>query len=136
MNSLKLILFFALAGVWTAHAQENILYPALKETIDSLAAIDQKVQQDFINGSPENRPALEKTKDETFVRHAGVLKEILKKYGYPNFDKVGKKASANYWLCVQHCDHDLAFQKEVLKEMKREVKNKKAGASHFAYLVD
>ena len=116
--------------------QEAVQFPALKKQIDSLKFIDQKVQQDFINAGKEERPNLLIIEDETFIRHTPILKEILKKYGYPNFDKVGKESSDNYWLCVQHCDQDLKFQKRVLKLMKKEVKNKKANATNFAYLTD
>src|SRR5258706_14949554 len=99
-------------------------FPSLKKQIDSLAIIDQRVQQDYIAGSPEERKNLVKIEKETFVRHTPFLKNILKKYGYPNFDKVGIESSNNYWLCVQHCDQDLKFQEQVLKLMRKEVKNK------------
>ena len=127
-----LILVFNLV----ASAQETAKYPALKKQIDSLKIIDQQVQKDLINSNSENRQALDKIKNETFIRHTIILKNILTTYGYPNFDKVGKESSDNYWLCVQHCDHDLNFQKEVLKAMKKELKNKKANPKNYAYLMD
>jgi hypothetical protein len=119
-----------------ANAQETIKYPLLKKQIDSLKIVDQQVQQDIMNGNSENRQALIKIEEETFVRHTIILKKILKTYGYPNFDKVGKESSNNYWLCVQHCDHDLKFQEDVLKLMKKELKNKKSDPKNYAYLTD
>lgn len=116
--------------------QETIQFPALKKQIDSLKVIDQRVQQDYIKAGKEERPNLLKIENETFIRHTTLLKEILKKYGFPNFDKVGKESSTNYWLCVQHCDHDLNFQEQVLKLMKKEVKNRKANSVNYAYLTD
>ena len=41
-------LFFLLLSL-PALSQEPLKYPLLKKTIDSLALIDQKVQQDFID---------------------------------------------------------------------------------------
>jgi len=41
------------------------------------------------------------------------LKKILKKYGWPTYAMVGKKASESAWLIVQHSDHDVRFKKNV-----------------------
>ncbi len=129
-------LLFMLVFSFSLIAQESIQFPALKKQIDSLKNVDQRVQHDFINGSTENRPMLEKIERETFVRHTPILKDIFKKYGYPDFDKVGKESSNNFWLCVQHCDHDLKFQEEVLEAMFPAVQNKKADPKNYAYLRD
>lgn len=136
MKRIYWTIVLSLAINLVAKAQETIEFPALKKQIDSLKIIDQQVQQDFINGNSENRQTLEKIKKETFVRHTFILKNILTTYGYPNFDRVGKESSNNYWLCVQHCDHDLKFQEEVLRLMKKELKNKKADSKNYAYLTD
>lgn len=120
---------------FTSNAQ-NIKFPALKAQIDSLAFIDQKVQEDTRKANTEDKSNLEKVQKETFIRHTKILKNILKKYGFPNFDMVGEKGSSNYWLCVQHCDHDPKFQNEVLILMKKQLKKKKANARNYAYLRD
>ncbi len=49
---------------------------------------------------------------------------------------VGKQASNNFWLMVQHADNDLLFQEAVLKKMKLQVDQKKADGANFAYLTD
>jgi hypothetical protein len=118
------------------NAQETIEFPLLKKQIDSLKIVDQQVQQDIMNDNSENRQALIKIEEETFIRHTIILKKILETYGYPGFDKVGKESSNNYWLCVQHSDHDSKFQKEVLRLMKKELKNGKADFKNYAYLTD
>lgn len=116
--------------------QETTQFPELKKQIDSLKTVDQQVQQDYIKGNPEERKNLQNIQKETFIRHTSLLKDILQKYGYPNFDKVGKESSHNYWLCVQHCDHDLKFQREVLELMRKDIRNKKADPKNYAYLTD
>jgi hypothetical protein len=71
MKNIILPLLFALFIGLTSYGQEIILFPYLKKQIDSLAFIDQKVQQDYINGNAENRQALEKIEKETFIRFPG-----------------------------------------------------------------
>ena len=120
-----------------ALGQEAVQYPALKKTIDSLAFIDQKVQQDFIESFKTGQSKkFEQIEQETFIRHTPILKQIFQTYGFPTYDLVGKKSSNNYWLCVQHCDQDLSFQQTVLAAMEPKVKAKKADPKNFAYLTD
>lgn len=105
--------------------------------IDSLALVDQKVQQDFQESFKTGEiQKYEKLKKEAFIRHTPILKAIFNKYGYPNYDLVGKKGANNYWLCVQHCDHDLKFQQQVLTGMEKDVKANKADGKNYAYLTD
>lgn len=121
----------------TAHSQETIKDPALRQMIDSLATVDQKVQQDFMESFKTGEiPKYEKLKAEAFIRHTPILKAIFDKHGYPNYDLVGKKGANNYWLCVQHCDHDLKFQQQVLHGMEKEVNARKADGKNYAYLTD
>lgn len=66
------------------------------------------------------------------------LKKVIARYGWPTISLVGKKASYGAWLLVQHADHDLQFQKKVLK-MLNEIhrKNKKdLNSENIAYLTD
>ena len=46
------------------------------------------------------------------------LKKIVQKYGWPTIHLVGKRASRNAWLIIQHTNHDVRFQKKCLKLMK------------------
>nr|WP_252736462.1 DUF6624 domain-containing protein [Maribacter dokdonensis] len=48
----------------------------------------------------------------------------------------GKEGSQNFWLMVQHSDHNPDFQKEVLKKMKSEVDKGNAKPSNYGLLVD
>src|SRR3989344_5778883 len=48
------------------------------------------------------------------------LKEIIEKSGWPSIDLVGKKASRNAGLIIQHADHDVRFQNTIKK--KKEVR--------------
>ncbi|QNL48085.1 hypothetical protein H8S90_14850 [Olivibacter sp. SDN3] len=130
---LGILLFF-----WTdiISGQESIQLPLLKKQLDSMALIDKKTGQDVRYGKIEDRDSLRAIVRETYIRNTAFAKQIFQEYGYPNYDKVGKESEKNFWLCVQHSDHDISFQQDVLKEMKKEVKRKKATASNFASLTD
>lgn len=75
-------------------------------------------------------------KDSVFTTHQKRIKEIFNKNGFVGFDLAGKEGSSNFWLLVQHSDHDPEFQKEVLKKMKIEVDKGNAQASSYGLLVD
>ncbi|MES2515912.1 MAG: DUF6624 domain-containing protein [Bacteroidota bacterium] len=134
---MKYILFtLILCYAFNLKGQEKVQFPLLKKRIDSLAFIDKKTGQDVRNAKNTERDSLRKIVKVTFMQNTELLKDIFAEYGFPNYDKVGKETSSNFWLCVQHSDHDLKFQEEVLREMKKQVKRKKANPSNFAFLTD
>jgi hypothetical protein len=69
-------------------------------------------------------------------RNTIVIKQYFKENGYPGIKENDKKTSLYFWLIVQHSDHDVAFQKKVLKSMKKELKNKNVIPANYAYLYD
>ncbi|WP_340065357.1 DUF6624 domain-containing protein [Ascidiimonas aurantiaca] len=75
-------------------------------------------------------------KDSVFTTHQILLKEIFDKHGFVGFDLAGEEGSQNFWLMVQHSDHNPDFQKEVLKQMKIEVDKGNAKPSNYGFLVD
>ena len=75
-------------------------------------------------------------KDSVFTSHKKRLEEIFEKFGYPGYSLVGEKGSQNFWLMVQHCDSDPAFQSRVLEKLRIEVDNKNADGSNYGLLTD
>lgn len=70
-------------------------------------------------------------------RHTTKLKTIIKEYGWPTISLVGKKASFNAWLLVQHADHDIKFQKKVLKLLQKiDRETHDVDRANIAYLTD
>ena len=61
---------------------------------------------------------------------------IFKKNGFIGIDMAGDEGSMNFWLMVQHSDHNPDFQKEVLEKMKIEVDKGNADPSNYGLLVD
>ncbi len=75
-------------------------------------------------------------KDSVFASHQKRIKEIFDQNGVVGFDLAGEKGSSDFWVMVQHSDHDPAFQKEVLEKMKVEVAKGNADSRNYGLLVD
>lgn len=75
-------------------------------------------------------------KDSVFTTHQIRLKEMFDKHGFVGFDLAGEDGSKNFWLMVQHSDHNPEFQKEVLEKMKIEVDRENAIPGNYGLLVD
>lgn len=77
-----------------------------------------------------------KYRDSTFTEHKIRVEKMFNKYGFLGFNEVGKDASRDFWLLVQHCDKFPEFQKKILKAMDKEVKKNNANPIDYAYLYD
>ena len=64
------------------------------------------------------------------------LKQIIRQYGWPNFDLVGTDGTNIAWEIVQHSDNDPAFQKKCLPLIEAAVKRGQEMPSDAAYLTD
>ncbi|MBN2425597.1 MAG: hypothetical protein JXB44_11285 [Calditrichaceae bacterium] len=62
------------------------------------------------------------------------MKEIIKTYGWPTFDLVGKDGSEAAWLLVQH--GDLELQKMSINLLKSAADINQARKSSYAFLLD
>lgn len=71
-------------------------------------------------------------------RNTTWLKKVIERYGWPTISLVDKKASQGAWLLVQHADHDLKFQKKVLKLLEEiySKNTKEIKSANIAYLID
>lgn len=109
----------------------------LADELKKMAEVDQIAayipQGEYKKMSSEQWNAF---KDSVFVTHEKRIKQIFDKNGFPGFDLVGKERSNDFWLMVQHSDHNPAFQKEVLEKMKIEVDKENAESSNYGLLVD
>ncbi|PCJ17712.1 MAG: hypothetical protein COB02_12910 [Candidatus Cloacimonadota bacterium] len=88
-------------------------------------------------GESHQNMRLGKTKvnNETNLQNINILKNIIKKIGWPTIDKVGKQASHYAWLLVQHADFDLELQKTVLNFLKT-LNSQQIDKKEVAYLTD
>lgn len=119
------------------HAQTKPLNQALTDSLSKWAVLDQTaagVPDAHLKAMPPER--LQQYKDSVFTLNEKRLKSVMKQYGFPGYDLVGKKGSNDFWLMVQHCDKDVTFQRYILKAMKIEVTRHNADPKNFAYLTD
>lgn len=75
-------------------------------------------------------------KDSVFTTHQLRLKEIFDKHGFVGFDLAGEEGSFNFWLMVQHSDHNPDFQGKVLADMRIKMEKRNASKRNYAYLTD
>jgi hypothetical protein len=111
----------------------------LRDELSKMAVIDQLAAANAYPPESYSNLTLKEWKsfkDSIYRAHGQRLKEIVNIHGFLGFDKVGKEGSHNFWLMVQHSDHDPAFQLEVLDKMKVQVDNKNANPELYGFLVD
>lgn len=105
------------------------LYKKIADELLTMVKIDQKMRLMAIKDN--------KFWDKNVDRHnTERLKDIISEVGLPTISKVGLEASKAAWLIAQHADHDLKFQKDVLKKIKKAVKDKDFEAKYLAYITD
>ena len=116
---------------------EVVFDQSLADSLAKMAEIDQVAayipQGAYKEWSSERWKAF---KDSVFTTHQQILKQLFDQYGFLGFDRVGEEGSLNFWLMVQHSDHDPKFQQEILEQMKIEVNKGNASPSNYGLLVD
>ena len=123
----------------TALTVPEVKNPALREELLQRIKSDQAVRVEII----KNYPSGQKLPDEVLSRFAAIdkantnwIEEIIKKYGYPGYASVGRDGEQAAFAMIQHADHDLDFQKQALKLLRRAVESKDASPASLAYLTD
>lgn len=64
------------------------------------------------------------------------LKEIIREFGFPTRQLVGKDAMQGIFLIIQHSDGDTEWQKEQLTNIEKAVKQGDMDGQSYAYLYD
>lgn len=108
-------------------------YQAIAEEIDKMAADDQKAREKFFAQNDQSNENFEKMVDPIDEINNGKIKNIIDRIGYPTISKVGKKASFNAWLIIQHSPQ-IEFMKKCLKLMEDEKDD--IDPLNIAYLKD
>ncbi|MBW1294367.1 DUF6624 domain-containing protein [Aquimarina litoralis] len=109
----------------------------VSKQLERMVKIDQEIQfAHKPNESERVKDSLYREKDRIFKSNTDTIKRLYESYGFLGIDKVGKQGSYNFWLLVQHADHDINFQEKVLESMIKEVDRNNADASNYAYLMD
>lgn len=140
-NVVFLLSFMSMIAVASAQSVRvpQVYYIKL---LDTLVAKDQYwrgMMRKYDNQETDgtlSREVITKKLVETDSLNYFAVKNIIRKIGYPNYDKVGKGGSHNFWLLVQHQDAHPEFQDSVLTMMQGEVERGKVSLADYAFLVD
>jgi len=138
-----LIVSIALIGCKQKSAKKNVtdekieFNQELADELEKMAEVDQiaaYIPQGKYKELSENE--WNAFKDSVFTTNQKRISEIFEKHGFVGFDLAGEDGSRNFWMIVQHSDHNPEFQKEVLVEMKKEVDKQNAISTNYGLLVD
>ena len=75
-------------------------------------------------------------KDRIFEENTDTIKKYFDEYSFPWVKINGEKTSIYFWTIVQHSDHDVKFQEQVLRRMKKGLKIGEVLPRNYAYLYD
>jgi len=107
-------------------------YSGIILKINQAARAEQKLRKTLFS-KIVNDKAGQQELDELDSKNSNLIKEIVEKIGLPTISKVGKQASYNAWLIVQH-SKDLPFQKRYLNLL--EANKNDVDKCNIAYLED
>jgi hypothetical protein len=108
----------------------------LREELLRMVERDQAVRNELIRrGMNQPDAAVEGSMAAIDARHTARLKEIVRRYGWPGPDLVGRDGADAAFLLVQHAD-DLAFQKKMLPLVRRAYRAGELSAWNYALLLD
>jgi hypothetical protein len=130
MKTFTLILCLIILNSLHAACQTTGSNQKLSGVIDSLFAADQNTVK--IKPSDSAAAAFQRV----IRRNFPTVKRILDTYGYPSYALVGQESANHYFTLVQHSDFNQDFQQQVLKVMRRGVKNGSASGKQYAFLTD
>ena len=89
-----------------------------------------KLDQDTLHGKTQL------SFEELSAKQSQRVQEIVEKFGWPTIEMVGKDASQAAWIIVQHADHDIQFQKNMLWMMRPLALSKEIDPGNYVYLYD
>ena len=118
----------------TNHAS-SVANPALRQELLKRVKQDQAIRNKLIKKGVQHPDAgiiarMQAIDSDNTVR----MKIIIKQYGWPGPDLVGKDGTEAAFLLVQHADHE--FQKEVLPMVRDAYRANKLSGQNYALLLD
>lgn len=132
---LRSFIIFILVLIFSCN-MKNGKFSKLEIELDSMVKADQAIIAKLKSSTEGEKDSLLQLQQRILRSNTTRAKEILRESGFPGYNKVSKNSSSNFWLIVQHSDHDLNFQKEVLSILENEVEMGNASIFDYAYLKD
>lgn len=134
-----MVLLFLVAGCLQSRPATpvtplTISKEALREELLKREAIDQEVRAQLAENWNDLTVSAELMRVD--AENTAWLKQVVATFGWPSASLVGVRAADAAWLLVQHADHDVAFQAEVLALLAPLVEQGEASKQNYAYLYD
>jgi hypothetical protein len=142
LHLLSLILFIMQQQSFSQKTKQSVLLPEISMEIMKMRDNDQKNRIKWANmirkGKNNSQRFTEFTKEVIAVdrKNTTRMREIISRYGWPTYNRVGKEASNGAWLIIQHADRNPLFQAKCLTLLKTAVDNGQSNPSNYAYLYD
>jgi hypothetical protein len=130
-----LVLAALLGQTANAPMKNRGLYLQLEKMVKQDQDLRQAMAQRMREGKPIE-PSMGAAIARVDVENTGRLRQIVKTYGWPTYDLVGKQGADWAWLLVQHSDHAPAFQRECLDLMTPLLAKRQVTKQNYAYLTD
>ncbi len=109
----------------------EILFPEIAQRIVEMTRIDQEMRE----RSLQQGGVVAEEDEKIDFNNTEEMKSIVAQIGWPTISKVGKEASFDAWLLVQHADHDVVFQRRCL-DLMSVVSPSEISIKNLAYLED
>lgn len=117
--------------------EQTISLPELRKKINRMTLRDQQLRFNRVQALEKTEIANISLQIEKADRdHTSEARAILKKYGWPKIADIGKDGQNNFWLLVQHADHDVHFQQQALREMEKLKAGGEMNMENYAFLLD
>jgi hypothetical protein len=98
---------------------------------------DQKLRYKRIQSNNKSEiQTINRQIEQSDLENLNKAKEILKQYGWPKISEVGKDGQNNFWLIVQHADHDVRSQQAALFAMEQLKNTTEINLDNYAFLYD
>lgn len=110
----------------------------MKDNLAYMFKVDQQVQT-WDEARLEDQQYIDSmniASEKVFRDNCIVVKEYFRKYSYPGVKENGKETAMHFWTIIQHADHDVEFQTQVLKAMKKQLRKNNVNRRNYAYLYD
>lgn len=115
----------------------SLRLPDLRKEINQLTIHEQSLRYKRAQAKdPDSLIEIDNQIHNTDSKNYQRAKEIIQKYGWPKKQEIGTDGQNNLWLIIQHADHDVLFQKKVLKEMEKLKGTNELNLENYAFLYD
>lgn len=110
----------------------------MKSNLEKMFKMDQDVQSFDLKRTQDQKyiDSMNIASERIYRENTEIVKKYFKDYSLPTVRENGQRTSILFWVFVQHADHDVAFQAEVLKVMTKELKKGNVLKNNYAYLYD